>query len=80
MNMMCRPGPEKLINSVPDKVRNGCLFVKGLSVPDECPEIDFSLGCDCKIVISRMLNESEVYEIQFGELFQMLGYEELIFL
>ena len=58
MNMMCRPGPEKLINSVPDKVRNGCLFVKGLSVPDECPEI----------------------EMQFGELFQMLGYEELIFL
>ena len=44
MNMMCRPGPEKLINSVPDKVRNGCLFVKGLSVPDECPEIDFSFA------------------------------------
>jgi len=27
-----------------------------------------------------MINQSQENEMQFGELFQMLGYEELIFL
>ena len=33
-----------------------------------------------QFVLSRMINQSQENEMQFGALFQMLGYEELIFL